>query len=181
MKLVIGLIGRIGSGKGFVGDYLYENYDVSVHTISDILADILKRLHLPYKREYLQKLGASLRSELGHDVIVNALKKDIEEDTSSIIIIDGIRYMNEVDMLRTFENNLLLSIDAPPDVRYKRCISRGEKGEDKITFEKFMENENKETERHVNEVMKAADYTINNTRTKEDLIREIRKIMKERC
>ena len=144
-KLVIGLIGRMGSGKGFVGDYLCENYNASRHTISDILADVLKRLHLPVTRAHLQKLGASLRSELGSNVIINALKGDVEEDNSNIIIIDGIRYMNEVEMLRTFENNLLLSIDANPELRYERCVLRGEKGEDKITFEEFMANENRET------------------------------------
>ena len=180
MKLVIGLIGRMGSGKGFVGDYLCENYNASRHTISDILADILKRLHLPYKREYLQKLGASLRAELGHDVIVNALKGDIEKDNSNIIIIDGIRYKNEVEMLRTFKNNLLLNIDAMPETRYKRCVLRGEKGENKITFHEFLANENRETEKYIGEVMKEADYMINNDGTREELIEKIKEILTER-
>jgi len=180
MKLIIGLIGRMGSGKGFVGDYLCENYNASRHTISDILADILNRLHLTVTREHLQKLGASLRSGLGYDVIINALKGDIEKDNSNIIIIDGIRYMNEVEMLRTFENNLLLSIDAKPELRYDRCVLRGEKGEARITFEEFLGNENSETEQHISEVMKEADYTINNDGTKEELIEKIEKILKEK-
>jgi len=179
MKLVIGLIGRIGSGKGFVGDYLCENYDAKRHTISEILSDILKRLHLPVKREYLQKLGASLRSGLGHGVIVNALKGDIKKDKSQIIIIDGIRYMNEVEMLRGFENNLLLGVDANPKLRYERCVLRGEKDEGKITLSEFLENENRETEKYINDVMKESDYTLNNDGTKEELIEKIEDILKK--
>ncbi len=181
MKIVIGLIGRMGSGKGFVADYLCENHNASKHTISSILVDILKRLHIPVKREYLQKLGASLRSELGSEVIVTALKGDIEKDNSDIILIDGIRYANEVEMLRTFKNNLLLSIDAKPEVRYKRCVLRGEKGENKITLGDFLANENRETEKYIGEVMKDADYAVNNDGTRDELIKKIEEMLKVKC
>jgi len=180
MKLVVGLIGPIGSGKGSIGDYLCENHNASRHTISSILADVLKRLHLSVTRERLQKLGASLRTELGHDVIVNALRGDVEEDESNIIIIDGIRYANEVDMLRTFENNLLLGIDAKPEVRYGRCVIRGEKGEGKITFDEFLANESRETEKNIRDVMKKTNYLKKNNGTREELIKRLEEILAEK-
>ncbi|MFQ6137212.1 MAG: AAA family ATPase, partial [Candidatus Hydrothermarchaeales archaeon] len=141
MKLVVGLVGRIGSGKGVVSEHLHEKYGASQHRFSQVLMDLLDRLYLPHDREYLQDLGACIRNTLGMEVIVDAFKRDLESDDSDIIVVDGIRYENEVEMLRSFENNLLIFIDAPPKLRYERCRDRGEKGEAGITFEEFLEAE----------------------------------------
>lgn len=180
MKLVIGLSGSIGSGKTTVSEHLQNNYGASKRGYSQILMDILDRLYLPHEREYLQKIGASLRDSLCEDVIVNAFQKDLEKDSSEIIVIDGIRYMNEVDMLRRFENNILLFIDAPVEMRYERCRRRGEKGEDRISFEEFLMAENRETERQIPEIKKVAEYVIENTGTLEELLKRVDEILEGR-
>ncbi len=180
MELVIGLVGKIGSGKTVVGDYLHRKYGAKQMRFSQVLMDILNRLYLPHKREYLQKLGHSLRVSLREDVIVNAFSKDMERDSSEIIVVDGIRYMNEVKMLREFEDNLLIFVDAPAELRYDRCRARGEKGEDKIEFEEFLKAEARETERYIDEVGKIADYQIENTKSLKELYKEIDRILKNR-
>lgn len=180
MKLVVGLAGKIGSGKTVVSDYLHLKYGADQMRFSCILMDILDRLHLPPEREYLQKIGHSLRTSLGEDVIVNAFSEDLKENKSRIIIVDGIRYMNEVEMLRKFENNLLLYIDAPVEIRYNRCVRRGEKGEGELSFQEFMRAEKRETERHLDEISKIADYSITNTKSIEDLYREIDRMITEK-
>jgi dephospho-CoA kinase len=88
MQLVIGLVGRIGSGKTAVSEYLQEKYGAKEHRFSQILMDILDRLYLPHERAHLQNLGRSLRAELGEDVIVNAFRQDLERDISEILIVD---------------------------------------------------------------------------------------------
>jgi len=80
MKLVIGLVGKNGSGKTTVSKRIQDNYGGKEHRFSQILMDILDRLYLPHERTYLQKLGKSLRAELGPDVIANAFKKDLEKE-----------------------------------------------------------------------------------------------------
>ena len=177
MKLVVGLVGRIGSGKGAASEYLCSNYGASRHVISDILADVLDRLYLPMSRENFQILGKAFRAELGGEVIVNALKKDIERDDSDMVVVDGIRYLNEVEMLRGFKDNLLISIDAPPKVRYDRCKMRGEKNEAKITFEEFLNFEKQETEKYICDVEKLADYSVDNSRSIEGLHEKIDEIL----
>jgi len=178
MKFVIGLTGNIGSGKTIVSEHIHNNYGASKRGYSQILMDILDRLYLPHEREYLQKIGASLRDSLGEDVIVNAFQKDLEKDRSEIIVIDGIRYMNEVDMLRRFENNILLFIDAPVEMRYERCRKRGKKGEDRMSFEEFMKADKRETERQIPKIKKVADYIIENTGTLEELLKRVDEILK---
>jgi len=180
MKLVIGLVGKIGSGKTIVSDYLHEKYGAKQMRFSQILMDILDRLYLPHERKHLQRLGHSLRTSLGEDVIVNAFGRDMEKDPSRVIAVDGIRYMNEVKMLRKFENNLLIFVDAPADIRYGRCRTRGEKGEDKIEFEEFLKAEERETERHIDEIGGIADYRIENTKSLEELYKEVDRILKNR-
>ncbi|ODS36747.1 MAG: hypothetical protein A7316_02435 [Candidatus Altiarchaeales archaeon WOR_SM1_86-2] len=177
MKLVIGLVGRIGSGKGAVTEHLCSGYGASRHVISDILADVLDRLYLPRNRENLQALGKALRAELGSSVIVDALKKDIEGDNAGIIVVDGIRYVNEVEMLRCFDNNLLVSIDAPPEVRYERCKIRGQKNETNITFEEFLNSGKQETEKYIGETEKLADYRIDNSGSLKDLHEKVNEIL----
>ncbi|MFQ5974713.1 MAG: AAA family ATPase [Candidatus Hydrothermarchaeales archaeon] len=177
MKLVVGLIGRMGAGKGVVSDYINEKYGASQHRFSQVLMDLLDRLYLPHDRKLLQELGACIRNKLGMGIIVDAFKKDLERDGSKIIVVDGIRYKNEVEMLRSFENNLLLSIDAPVKLRYERCKNRGEKGESTITYKEFLEAENRETERYIDDIKEMADYVIENTGTLGELFEKTDNIL----
>ncbi len=177
MKLVIGLVGRIGSGKTAASRHLQDNYGGKEHRFSRILMDILDRLHLPHERTHLQNLGKSLRAELGPDVIVNAFKKDLEKDKSDLLIVDGIRYENEVEMLKGLENGFLVFIRAPPEVRYERCVTRGEKGEAKITYEQFLKNDEAETEKRIEMIGQGADYIIDNSGTLNELLEEVDDMM----
>ena len=47
-KIVIGIAGNIGAGKGIVTEYLKDRYEAKRMRYSKILADILERLHLDY-------------------------------------------------------------------------------------------------------------------------------------
>jgi dephospho-CoA kinase len=177
MKLVIGLVGHIGSGKTSVSKYIQEGYAAKEHRFSQILMDILDRLYLPHERTYLQNLGKSLRAELGEDVIVNAFKGDLEKDQSDVLIVDGIRYENEVELLKGFKNSFLIFVTASPEVRYERCLSRGEKGEAEITYEQFLESEGAETEKHIEAIRGSADYIIENSGDLDELYKKVDEIM----
>ena len=172
MKLVIGLVGRIGSGKTAVSEYLQEKYGAKEHRFSQILMDILDRLYLPHGRVHLQNLGKSLRAELGEGVIVNAFKKDLEKEQFEVLIVDGIRYENEVKMLKE-KSGFLVFITASPEVRYGRAVARGEKGEAKITYEQFLESEKAETEKHIEMIRESADYIIDNSGTLDELYKKV--------
>ena len=178
MKYVIGLIGRIGSGKTAVSKHIQEKYNGTEYRFSQILEDILKRLYLPANRTNLQKLGACLRSDFDADVISNVMKKDLMASKSKLLIVDGIRYDNEVKMIRSIKENILIFITAPPDVRYTRCVERGKRGEENLTYKEFLKNERAETERRINNFSDISDYIIDNNSTKEDLTNQIDRIMR---
>ncbi len=179
MKVVIGLSGRIGAGKGTVADYLAENYGAQGCRFSDILVDLLKRLHIPAERKALQKMGSTLRSIFGDEVLINALKKDLEEACSEMLMVDGVRYPNEIDMLKSFDKSILFFVEAPPEIRFERVKKRAEKGEDKIDFKEFLKAERRETERYLDVIEKNADHVLDNSGSFEDLYRQVEAALKE--
>ena len=177
MKLVIGLAGRIGAGKGTVAEYLKKRYGAQQFVYSDILGDILKRLHTPVTRESLQVLGKGLRDTLGKDVLVNAMKGDLEHGKGEMRLVDGIRYVNEVKMIRTFPQNALIFVDAPLEVRYERAKKRAEKGEALLSLDEFKELERAATEAELDKVRSMADFVIDNGGGVKDLYKKVDKLM----
>ncbi len=176
VKVVIGVTGKIGSGKTSISNYLQEKYHFSEYQFSQILSDVLERLHLKKSRENFQKLGFLLRKEWP-EVIVDALEKDMGEGKKKLVVIDGIRYANELEMLKKFEKNILISVEAPTEVRYERCRKRGEKEEDSISFEEFLASEKRETEKGIEGVSQLADYHLENKESKEELLKKVDEIM----
>jgi dephospho-CoA kinase len=178
MKTIIALSGKMGSGKTAASDFLHEKYGAKQMRFSQILMDVLSRLHVPASRENLQKLGHALRSSVGENVVVDAFKADLEAEDAEIIVVDGVRYPNEVDLVRSFPEGILLFLDAPQKVRYERCVKRGEKGEASISFKEFAESEKKPTERHLDEIKKLADFVVENEGPLSELRKRIEEILK---
>jgi|Deesub1362B_J571_1020462.scaffolds.fasta_scaffold02176_6 dephospho-CoA kinase len=168
-RVVIGIMGKIGSGKSEASRYIAEKYGGRIFRFSDILKDILQRLNLELKRENFIALGSALRREFGDGVIAWALKRDILTSEAQVVIVDGVRYPEEVEMIRSFENSVLIYIDASPEVRYQRAVKRGEKGEATISYEEFLKNDSAETEKRIAELAKLADYHIENNGPLEEL------------
>jgi dephospho-CoA kinase len=169
MILVIGLAGRIAAGKGAAAEYLKKKYKAEQFVYSDILCGILERLHIEPTRENLQKLGKGLRESLGEKVLVNAMRGNLAESKAELRLIDGIRYVNEVDMLRSFPHNRLIFIDSPLELRYERAKKRAEKGEASLTLIEFKEKEKAATEMELDKVKAMADCVIDNTGSIKDL------------
>jgi len=168
MTLVVGLAGRIAAGKGEAAKYLSEKRGARVVRFSDILKDVLEVLSLPNTRPNLQALGSTLRAGFGDRILVDAMRKRIEKTASPFVIVDGVRYKEEADLIRSFKKNTLIFIDAPLKIRYQRVISRGTRGEAKITLEEFRKSDEQETEASLEAIKKTADKVIENTSALKD-------------
>ncbi len=168
-RVVIGIMGRIGSGKSEASRYIAKKFGGRVFRFSDVLRDILARLYLPLSRENFIALGTALRSAFGNGIIAGALKRDILASEASVVVVDGVRYPEEVEMVRSFEKSILIYIDASPEVRYQRAVKRGERGEAGLSYEEFLKNDAAETEKRIAELAKLADYRIDNNRDLEEL------------
>jgi len=176
-RKILGLIGRIGSGKTVVADYLVEKYGAEYLRFSDVLRDILARVHKLDTRENLQNMGLALRKSFGEGILAETLREDILKSSSKLVVVDGVRYEDEYDMIKEVGGRLVY-VTAPDKTRYKRTVKRGTRGEADITFEQFMASEKKETERLIDILGGKADYRIENTGTLDDLRKRVDGIIK---
>jgi len=172
---VIGLIGRIASGKTVVADYLVKERGARYYRFSDVLRDVLTRLHKPVTRENLQNLGLGLRRMYGDGLLAEILRQDIMDSKAELVVVDGIRYQDEYDMVKSLGGRLI-HITAPQETRHRRAYGRGTRGEAAICFEDFRKSEEKETERFIDEIGDKADFVIENTGTVEELKAKIGRI-----
>jgi dephospho-CoA kinase len=177
-KLIIGLTGQAGCGKGTAVGILKKEYGADYFRFSAILLDIATRLNIEKSRENFIKLSICLRKEFGEDVLSYAIEHDTMNSPKDIVVIDGIRRLEDIVALEPLDQFKLIAIDVPAKIRFERLKKRGEKsGEADMAWEQFLAEENAETERTIPGVMARASKTISNTGTPEDLAQQVHEMM----
>lgn len=179
-KIIIGLVGEKGSGKGAVAEYLVEKYSATHYGTSKILRRTIEDLKLPVTRDNLVKLALVLKEGFWPSVIIDSLITDIESNGSDIIIADGIRMHGDVEPFRKKygKNFFLVYVTADLKIRYERTKKRKEKaGEDKTTLVNFIAEEGRLTEVSIHEVGATADFVINNNKGVKELYSQVDNIV----
>jgi len=180
-KIIIGLVGEMASGKGTVTKYLLTKYQATEYRFSDILRDILERVHLDIVRKNLASLSLSLRTYYGQDILAYALAQDIKNDDNQVIVVDGIRRVADLKYLRKMDNFVLVYVEADLEKRYERLVGRNEKQDDKMkTFEEFKNDHKLETETTIRELKDTADAVIDNNGSVEELYKQIDGVIKRK-
>lgn len=177
-RLVIGLVGRKGSGKGTVAKILKEKYGASVYRFSDVLRDILDVLDIEKSRENLIQLSEVIRNGFTQDALQHALVHRLKNDPVPLIVLDGVRRIADLDGLDALGNFHLVSVDAPLETRFERLHARGENvGETTRTLESFKKIEHAPTEVTIADVEARADVHIDNSGDREQLEKKIADLM----
>ncbi len=184
MKLVIGITGEKGSGKGtFIEQLKKCAPHASIERIasSELLSDVLDLWDIEKTRRNLQDVAIVMDNHFGKGTVTHAVWKRISQSTSDIVIFDGVRWQTDVDMIRSFPQNLLIYITSSVKVRYERTKNRKEKvGEDITSFEKFLEEEQVGTEVEIPIIGKSADVIIQNNGSFVDYKKEIERVYKDK-
>ncbi|MBT4153194.1 MAG: hypothetical protein HOE53_00935 [Candidatus Magasanikbacteria bacterium] len=161
-RIIFGIVGHIGSGKGAAAAYLESRYGAGVYRSSNILRDVLDRLHEPHKRKSLQELCLALCEQFGEDILSKTMRADIEQLDQSIMVVEGIRREGDFAHIKDAGEFVLVSIDADTKVRYNRLISRGENVDDNKSFEDFLEDSKRGTELNISKLSEQATEHIHN-------------------
>jgi len=169
---LIGLTGTNGAGKGMVAAYLVKK-GYSYFSLSDLIRDELRKKGEEINRNNLIKMGNKLREKLGVDILARLVMENIKRKA----VIDSIRNPKEVEYFRKQKNFLLLAIDAPVKIRYKRAKKRGRE-ESASNLQEFIKKEseemtNQEKGQQLHSCMNMADITIINDGTLEDLYQKL--------
>jgi dephospho-CoA kinase len=179
-KLILGLAGEMGCGKGTVAKHIIEENGGNSHKFSKVLRDILDRLYLDQSRDNIQTLSTTLRKNFGEDLLAKSIYHDTYNDEHDIVVVDGVRRMSDIFYLRDLSNFKLVYIDADIEKRYERIKKRGENSDDaKKTFSEFEKANQDESESQIRDLKNYANYVIDNNGTFPELYNQVEDIIKE--
>ena len=178
MKTYIGLVGEKGSGKEtFVHMLtgLLAHKTIGHIKSSDLLAQTLKLWDLSPSRRNLQELAIVLDQGFGKGTVTHGVYERMKNDTSDIVIFDGVRWQTDAEMLRKFDKSILVYITAPLETRYDRTKIRKEKMDESVaSIDQFIIEEGIATEIDIPEIAKTADVVIHNDGSLESLQEQVK-------
>lgn len=165
-----------GAGKSTIAEGLIpKGYDV-INMGNAVREEATKR-NLEPSRENLGKLMLELREQNGPGAVAELIKSKIESSNANVILIDGIRSIDEIQVLRKFGNVKLLAIHASTDTRFDFLQKRG-RSDDPQTKNHFTERDSRELGVGISNPIALSDDAISNTGlTKDELIESAYKII----
>ena len=158
-----------GAGKSTIAEGLKpKGYDI-INMGNAVREEAAKR-NLEPTSSNLGKLMLELREKNGPGAIAELVKSQIESSTANVILMDGVRSSDEIQVLRKFGNVKLLAIHASTDTRFDFLQKRG-RSDDPQTKDNFEERDNRELGVGISNPIALSDYAISNIGlTKDELI-----------
>lgn len=146
MKHVFGTVGLPGSGKSTFTDVAK---DISENVETTSLGDIVRKLASEEGHTTSDAIGnfaSRMREEHGQGIFAEKLIEEMDFDDDTILVIDGIRSPAEIEQLRgtTDCECTVVYIKVDSRIRYERIVDRGREDEDQMTYEDFLQRDNRE-------------------------------------
>ena len=173
----------MGAGKGTIVDYLTKHHRFQHFSVREYLSRIIKQRNGIVNRDSLVALANELRAANTPSFIAEELYRCAKESGVDCII-ESIRTVGEVTILNSKGDFYLFAVDADQRLRYTRIVERASET-DKINFETFVENENREmnstdpNKQNLAACMKLADFKFINNGSFDDLYRQIDEVLEE--
>ena len=160
VKTIVCITGMPGAGKSTIVSKL-EEIGFEKFTLGDGIRAEAKRRNIDPSGENLGKLMLEVRAKSGPGAVAELIKNSIQNSTKDIVIIDGVRSIAEIDVLKKIGDVKLLAIQASPETRFNFLSSRG-RSDDPKTRENFEERDNREIGIGLEKLIDIADKTITN-------------------
>jgi dephospho-CoA kinase len=178
-KIIIGLVGETGSGKDSVADYLEKEYGAKLMRFADPIKDTLSIYFDKLSKEDQSWLYLVFKARFGDDILSRAMAKRVNDSNGGLLVINGIRMPSDYEFVKQYPGAQVLYITVDQKIRWERVANRGEKSDDKISFEKFQELDRQETEKYIPEIGAKADKIIRNEKDLSHLLSEVDDYMNE--
>jgi dephospho-CoA kinase len=174
--IVIGAVGRNGSGKDTLIDYLARVHKVPALSVGDVVRRIAEERGLPTTRENLHKVSEQLMQQESPDVFIRQLIRQIERHDWPVVAVSGIRTPTDAETFRQRfgEDFLLVHVEVgDAHARYER-LTRRDEPRDPQSFEDFEEQERAEEKQfRLSATIGHADLTIPNDGSLDEFHRRI--------
>ncbi len=178
---IIGITGTLGAGKGTIVDYLTKHHKFHHFSVREYLSRIIRERNEVVNRDTLVAVANELRAQNTPSFIAEELYPAARQSGGDCII-ESIRTVGEVNSLHSKGNFTLFAVDADQRLRYERIVERASET-DKITFDVFVENENREmtntdpNKQNLSACMQLADYRFLNNGSFDLLYRQIDEVL----
>ena len=172
-KLIVCLTGMPGSGKSTVAESLRKK-GFAVIAMGDVVRDEAKRKNIDPTDFNLGNLMLELRRESGPGAIAHLILDEIERretrsDAAQNIVVDGIRSVPEVEILRAIGRVKLLAIHASAHTRFDHLKKRA-RGDAPLNENDFGTRDKRELDVGISEAIAMSDEMLsNNNLTIEEL------------
>lgn len=166
-RLAVCISGMPGSGKTTVAEMLTD-LGFKIVTLGDAIRKEVCRRGLPPTDGNLGLVMREIRSVGGRGAVARLSLEDIKE-AGRLCVVDGVRCLEEVDVISSVAQTKLLAVHASPRTRFARICSRS-RSDAPADWEKFKERDRRELEVGLGEAIALADEVVsNNSLTKEEL------------
>lgn len=128
LKLTIGIVGKISSGKSSITKALKKATGIPEASFGSFLVDYSKKHQLPTDRHSLQELGSQFIEQSPEAFLAAMLEQaNLASDT---IIIEGIRHLSVLNAVKSISETVFtIYIDATSETRYKRHCERSKQSD----------------------------------------------------
>ena len=175
-KIIVCITGMPGAGKSTIVNKLQE-IGFTKFTLGDGIRAEAKRRNVDPSGENLGKIMLEVREKNGPGAVAELIKDSIQNSTQDVVIIDGVRSIAEIDVLKQIGDVKLLAIDASPETRFNFLSSRGT-SDDPKKQENFQERDNREISVGLDKSIDIADKTITNRNlTIDELVNSAKEII----
>jgi len=164
-KTIIAIAAMPGAGKAMASE-LARDRDMPVFLCGDVVREEASRRRLSPTPENLGNLMLKMRQEEGPDVMAKRLIPKINSAQSNVVIVEGLRGLEELELLKKNFKVRLLAIHSSPDKRFQRLLRR-RRSDDPKTPEEFNQRDRRELAVGIGSVIAVADKLIVNDSTVE--------------
>lgn len=165
MRLIVCITGMPGAGKTTVAKALANSFRVI--SMGDVIRKEAEKQNVEPTDTNLGNIMLKLREEYGLGAVAYLISKEIEKDNSDLII-DGLRSLEEVNVLKKYGKVKILAIHAPKEKRLVYLKER-KRSDAPINLEEFEKRDKRELEVGIGEAISYADCIIMNDGSIEEL------------
>jgi dephospho-CoA kinase len=165
--IIICLTGMPGAGKSTVADSLKDK-GFLVITMGDVIREEALRHNLDLNDTNLGKLMIRMRNEIGPGAIAELVIKKIKAEVGSagsgyptVVVVDGVRSIAEIKVLKGIGDVRLLAIHASADIRFVHIKER-RRLDAPLAQNDFQERDRRELDVGISEAIALADEAISN-------------------
>lgn len=178
----IGLVGGIASGKTTISK-MFERFGFTIISLSDFIKEEIKAKNLEMmSRDVYFDTANAMRRQNGNHIIAQMAINKIVQDDPPCFLIDGIRVVEEVTLLReAFTDFFLIGINTSLEERLRRIQLR-QREIDAIQIEKILKDISRESSDgaqvcQLDLVLQMCDMHINGAMALEEIRDECYKIV----